>query len=60
MPPSSEPEMISKELESSHLLSFSVNLTNTFEIIAKFSRTILSNYLQKSYLSPSGDPQSCS
>ena len=39
--------MISKELESSHLSSFSVNQTNIFKIIAKYRRKIISKYLQK-------------
>ena len=48
IPPFSESEMISEELESSHLSSFGVNLTNIFKIIAKYSRKIISKYLQKS------------
>ena len=48
MPPSSEPEMISKELENSHLSSFSVNLTNIFKIIAKYGWYVTSKYRQKS------------
>ena len=47
-PPSSEPEMISKELENSHLSSFSVNLTDIFKIIAKYRRKVISKYRQKS------------
>ena len=35
-PPSTESEMISKELENSHVSSFSVNLTDIFKIIAKY------------------------
>ena len=48
IPPSSEPEMISKELENSHLSSFSVNLTDIFKIIAKYRRKVISKYRQKS------------
>ena len=47
-PPSSEPEMISKELENSHLSSFSVNLTDIFKIIAKYGWYVTSKYRQKS------------
>ena len=36
IPPSSEPEIISKELENSHLSSFSVNLTDISKTIAKY------------------------
>ena len=36
IPPSSQPEMISKELESSHLSFLSVNLTDIFKIISKY------------------------
>ena len=36
------------ERTSSHLSSFSLNLSNIFKIIAKYSRKIISNYLQKS------------
>ena len=39
--------MISKELQSSHLSSFSVNLTDTFKVIAKYRRKIISQYCQK-------------
>ena len=35
---SSEPEMISKELENSHVSSFNVNLTDIFKMIAKYHR----------------------
>ena len=48
IPPSSEPEMISKELENSHLSSFSVHLTDIFKIIAKYCRKVISKYCQKS------------
>ena len=48
IPPSSEPEMISKELENSHLSSFSVNLTDIYKIIAKYYWSVISKYLQKS------------
>ena len=47
IPPSSEPEIISKELENSHLSSFSVNLTDIFKIIAKYRRNVISKYRQK-------------
>ena len=40
--------MISKELENSHLSSFSVNLTDIFKIIAKYRRKVISKYRQKS------------
>ena len=36
IPSSSESEMILKELESSQLSSFSVNLTDIFEVTAKY------------------------
>ena len=39
--------MISKELESSHLSSFSVNLTYIFKVIANCRREIISKYRQK-------------
>ena len=39
--------MISKELESLHLSSFSVNLTDIFKVIAKYRRKIISKYRQK-------------
>ena len=48
MPPSSEPEIISKELQNSHLISFSVNLIDIFKIIAKYGRYVTSKYRQKS------------
>ena len=38
-------EMISKELESSHLSSFSVNLADIFKIIAKYRRKVIFKYL---------------
>ena len=47
IPSSSEPEMISKELENSHLSSFSVNLTDILKIIAKYRRKVISRYRQK-------------
>ena len=50
--------MISKELESSHLNSFSVNLTAIFKVIPKYRRKISPNIVKNCYLSPSGDPQS--
>ena len=46
--PSSEPEMISKELEKSHLNSFSMNLTDVVKIIAKYRWKVISKYRQKS------------
>ena len=46
--PSSDPEMISKKLEKSHLSSFSVNLTDVVKIIAKYRRKVISKYRQKS------------
>ena len=49
IPPSSEPEMISKELENSHLSSFSVNLTDIFKTIAKYRRKVISKYRQESF-----------
>ena len=39
--------MILKELENSHLSSFSVNLTVIFKIIAKYCRKVISKYRQK-------------
>ena len=45
--PSSEPKIISKKLENSHLSSFSVNLTDIFKIIAKYRRNVISKYRQK-------------
>ena len=47
IPPSSEPEMMSKELENSHRSSFSVNLTDIFKIIAKYHQKVISKYRQK-------------
>ena len=38
--------MISKELENSHLISFSANLTGIFKIIAKDCRKTTSKYRQ--------------
>ena len=35
------------ELESSHLSSFTVNLTNVSKITAKYRRKIISKYRQK-------------
>ena len=46
IPPSSESEIISKELESSHLSSFTVNLTDIFKVIAKYRRKSISKYRQ--------------
>ena len=46
--PSSEPEIISKELENSHLSSLSVNLTDIFKIIVKYRRNVISKYRRKS------------
>ena len=48
MPPSSEPEIISKELQNSHFSSFSMNLIDIFKIIAKYGRYVTSKYRQKS------------
>ena len=45
--PSSGSEMVLKELESSLLSSFSVNLTNTFKVITKYPWKIISKYRQK-------------
>ena len=47
LPPSSEPEIISKELENSHRSSFSVNLTDIFKTVAKYCRNVISKYRQK-------------
>ena len=44
----SKPEMIPKELENSHLSSFSVYLTDIFKIIAKCRRKVISKYRKKS------------
>ena len=43
IPPSSEPEVISKELENSHLSFFSVNLTDIFNMYCQISSE---SYLQ--------------
>ena len=59
IPPSSEPEMISKELENSHLSYFSVNVIDIFRIIENYVGK-LSPSIKKLYLSPSGNQQSCS
>ena len=48
MPPSSESEMILKELENSHLSYYSVNLTDIFKIIDKYCGKVTSKYRQKS------------
>ena len=48
MPPSSESEMILKELENSHLSYCSVNLTDIFKIIDKYCPKVISKYRQKS------------
>ena len=45
--PSSEPKTTSKELENLRFNSFSVNLTNIFEIIAKYRRKVIFKYRQK-------------
>ena len=47
IPRSSESEMILKELESSQVSSFSVNLTDIFKVTAKYRRKIVSKYRQK-------------
>ena len=47
IPPSSESEMKLKELENSHVSSFSVNVTDIFKIIAKYHRKSISKYHQK-------------
>ena len=52
--------MILKELESLHLSSFSVNLTDIFKVTAKYRQKLSPNIVKNCYLSPSGDPQSCS
>ena len=57
IPPSSEPEMISKELDNSHLSSLSVHLRDIFKIIPKYRRKVIS---KNRCSSPSGNPQSCS
>ena len=44
MPPFSDPEMASKEIENSHLSSFSVILTDIFEIISKYRWKFISKY----------------
>ena len=48
IPPSSEPEMISKEHKNLHLSSFSVNITDIFKIIAKYRQNVLPKYRRKS------------
>ena len=45
--PSSEFEMTLKELESSHLSSFTVNLTDITKVTAKYCRKTISKYRQK-------------
>ena len=44
--PSSEPEIVSKEFENSHLSSFSVNLRDSFKIIVKYCPNVISKYHQ--------------
>ena len=46
--PSSEPEIVSKEFENSHLNSFNVNLRDVFKIIVKYCPYVISKYRQKS------------
>ena len=60
IPLSSESEMILKELESLHLSSFSVNLTDIFKVTSKYRRKKSPNIVKNCYLSPSGDPKSYS
>ena len=55
MPPSSEPEMILKELKSSHLSSFSVNLTDIFKLSPNIVGKLSPNIVKKCYLLPCGD-----
>ena len=45
--PSSEPKTTSKELENLRFNYFSVNLTNIFEIIAKYRWKVIFKYRQK-------------
>ena len=45
--PSSEFEMTLKELESSHLSSFTVNLTDITKVTAKYCQKTISKYRQK-------------
>ena len=54
--PFSESEMIWKELQSSHLSSFSVNLTDIFKIKAKCRRKIISKYCHKLVFISSWEP----
>ena len=49
--------MILKELESSHLSFFSVNLTDIFKVTCKYRRKLSTNIVRNCYLSTSGDPQ---
>ena len=58
--PSSEPKIISKELENSHLSSFSVNLTGILELSPNIVGMLSLNIVKNGYLSASGNPQSCS
>ena len=51
--------MIIKELESSHLSSFSVNLRDVFEVSPNIVGKLSPNSVKNCYLSPSGDPQLC-
>ena len=60
IPPSSEPEMISKELENSHLSSFSVHLTDIFKLLPYIVGKLSPNIVKNRYSLPSGNPQSCS
>ena len=52
--------MILKELESSHLSSFSVNLTDILKLPPNIVGKLSSHIVENCYLSPSGDPQTCS
>ena len=54
--PSSGSEMVLKELESPHLSSFSVNLTNTFKVIPNMVGKLSLNIVKNCFLSPSWDP----
>ena len=60
IPSSSEPEIISKELENSHLSPFSVNLTDILKLSPNIVGMLSLNIGKDRYLSARGNSQSCS
>ena len=56
IPPSSEPEMILKELENSRLGYFNVNLTDIVKIIAKNCQKVISKHCPKSLFIANSKP----